>query len=81
VFSLAVISYQLLTGVYPFGGKDALTAANTGVPIAPIDGFGRRQNKRFLALLRGDFDSGGEISVAAVTGIVRPLSLWASLQK
>ncbi|MCP3690029.1 MAG: serine/threonine protein kinase [Gammaproteobacteria bacterium] len=50
IYALACITYRLLAGQHPFGGKSAEAAYSAQLTPKPIDGLGSRQ---WQALLRG----------------------------
>jgi len=51
VYALAVVSYELLTGRHPFGGKDAVTARDARLKARPVPGLSRRQSHTLSAAL------------------------------
>ncbi len=57
IYALAIMTYQLLSGIHPYGKKPAPKARQLGLKPEPIPKLNKRQNKalmRGLAFERGD---------------------------
>ena len=57
IYSFAVVIYQILADVHPFGGLNASKAESKSLPVPPIRTLSRRQNRVLrcgLAFRRAD---------------------------